>query len=665
VIIMMVISAWLLAGVVAGLVSGDGVANALGLVALANLPALVALATLNEVSRLSNVPPPFPYVYGVAAGLIAAIALADILAALVISGRGGRSIGRAVSLWRRTRRSGVRGASAKPVALRPGPGADLAASAISGYRDWSKARALSRVAGMLVAHWDAVAVSGIAAVMGALLSYRLDYEALWQDEATSALVANQIRAHGLPIFPSGVWYLKGELYHYLIAAVGLVTGNGPVPLRAVSVAWFVLTVLALGFLLLPAVLPPGKWLRVAVVLFFITTPIELTWARDIRMYQQAQVFTIIFAAVFLGTLKRPTTKNIAASMALLVALYLSHELGFVILPGVAVVFLATQRLRWVRDWRWWVFGGAAVAVIVLQFLLSNYVHPAYLGSDISNKPYVTFDPSDIWWYLRNIYFPVGIGGNLTLVSTLALVALAVGIRRRLWTRLYLSALVWIPVVMLSVMFSAKSGRYTFVTLPFLFVLGSLGAFDLLGFARRTLGGQVTRVGRRRLIVGATRTAAVLGVVWLMLSVTGGLRSYGLAVARLTGTPYSHLRRNYENMYPYFAANVRPGDKVMTAAPAIIFSHYTGREPDMILVRAKAKLLYIFDRNGQPVDTVFGKPTLLTTNDLRRALSQYPRIWLFADQAALNGLSTGERDLVLRTFIPKAQSESGTLYLWQL
>jgi hypothetical protein len=270
----------------------------------------------------------------------------------------------------------------------------------------------------------------------------------------------------------------------------------------------------------------------------------------------------------------------------------------------------------------------------------------------------------VWWYLRNIYFPPGFGGNLNLISTLSVVGLVAGIRRRQWTRIYLGALIWVPVAVLSTLFSAHSGRYTFVTLPFLFILGGLGALDVLRFTQRALGALDSRRSRVALTKMAVRTTAILGVLWLVLSVTSGVRAYGLAASRVAGVPYAHVRVNYTALYSYFERHVQPDDELMTLAPSVIFTYYTGREPDFILSRSKAKLLYIIEHDNRAVDTDWGKPLLFTTADLNGALSSHRRIWLFADQSSLNALPSDVRQLVLSTFRPKVQSESGTLYLWQ-
>ena len=188
-----------------------------------------------------------------------------------------------------------------------------------------------------------------------------------------------------------------------------------------------------------------------------------------------------------------TRWSIPLSAITVVAMYLSLEESFIVLPAIPVVLLGGLGLRWLRDRRWLKWGLPAVAIIGLQYCLTIVTKMPVLGYDRSNKPYIDYDPSQFYYYLVHylLAFPGGSGGvpagsgngTLYLITSLAVVAGVAGVARRDFTRLYLSAFTWIPILVLSTVFSAYAERYIVIMLPALFVLAGLGALDILGWLR--------------------------------------------------------------------------------------------------------------------------------------------------------------------------------------
>src|SRR5260370_3403913 len=199
-------------------------------------------------------------------------------------------------------------------------------------------------------------------------------------------------------------------------------------------------------------------------------------------------------------------------------MYLSHEETFIFLPAIPLVFLVAMRLRWVRDWRWWAFGGAAFAVIGVQYMLTPKTHRPFFGCDQSDKPYVTYDAHNFYWYISKVYFPTATrAGGLALISSFAVIAGVVGVVRRNFMRLYLSAFLWMPVLALSTVFSPKIARYVFVTMPLLFVLAALGAVDVMGMLRHVLSAISAGVRERRAVIRMLGLATVPAFACLALS----------------------------------------------------------------------------------------------------------------------------------------------------
>jgi hypothetical protein len=649
-----VILAWLLVGCLSAALAGAPVARGLVADAVGHVPALVTIAATEQVARLANVVPPFPHVTVVLGLLIAVLAAGKALAS--------------ASLFRRW--AGAPVPAPPPPALRatskrataPPP---AAAATRTGLRLAAVVEPIS--ARWRTNRWHFAAICGIAVVLGGFAAYDLAYQPVWQDELASLTAARAMRAHLIPMLPSTLVYWKGELYSALLAVVGAATGDSVVSLRAISVFWYMATIIAFGFLIAPMVLPGRRRLQLALTLLFAIAPAELLWSRDIRMYQMAQFFFVIFVALFYRAMRRPQLRTIAGSAVALVVMYLSHEETFVFLPAIPIVFLAVMRLRWVRDWRWWVFGLGAFALIGGQYLLATASHPPVFGYDSSNKPFVEFDPSNSFYYLNAVYFaPITTNGSLAFVSTFAVLGGVVGAVRRSLPRLYLSAFLWIAVLSLSIVFSPKVGRYTFVTLPALFALAGAGAVDVFDWLRQFLAVRRPAGPERRMLLRLITVALAPAFVWLALTQATGLRDYGLAVARITGAQPMQEHTDYGVVAAYVRAHQQPGDLLLTIAPPNCVAYYVGRPPDGVIATSSNKLLYLMETDGHVVDTTFGAQEVLTASDLQSLMATHRRIWIVTDQGNyFRSVDPGIGRLISGEFTEVAEGATSAVYFREI
>jgi hypothetical protein len=691
---------WLAFAVVAAVVAKDGLESTLLADAAAHLPALGLLAVIAQLDRLNRAAPPFPYTPGVIALVWVVLLSCKTIVAVLTSVRGRALARRHASLHAMGKHLASEGPSSSggfstalafmsmlwflPLATRLFNVATVSRRGgldtlerpvdedLPGY-DATDARPTLeppprklRTRQQRAARRQTYIILAIALAVGAAMAYDIGYEPLWQDEVTSILAARSIRSHfGIPQLPSSLLYLKGELYHGIIAVIGGFVHDNTSVLRMVSVLWFVGTVIVFGLVLLPTLLPGRRALHIITTALFATAPQNLVWARDIRMYQQEQFFTVAFLAAYYIALTRSKTRDIVIACGLLLGLYFSHEESFILFPGIAIVFLMALGRRGLRDRRWWLYGGGTIAIVAVQYLATVVTHPPVLGYDLSNKPYVKWDVSQWSYYYSKVYFNIVThGGTLAILSTLAVIATIVGFRRRDFARMYLGTIFFVSVVTMSVVFTAKVTRYTFVTLPPLFILGVLGGADVMSGLRRVLGGfrsgRATDPAGRLMIAVAT----VPAVAYLALTLTGGYRDYGLAVTRLASATYTHKHVDYNAAATYVRKNERPGDLFITLAPPDIPAFYLGRRPDMIIQTGRNKLLYIIERNGRAVDTIYGAPVILSGRDLASVMSKYHRIWLVTDQGSyFNSVPQEISLMVAKNFQEVYEATGSEVYLW--
>lgn len=705
-VVAVVVGSWLLVAQLAWLRRRAGFLALLAIGALGTVGGLLATEITQELARLPSFRPPGLLVWPTLVTLLAITVVGDVAATACSLHRGRQ--GRARSRRREAVTARLRGADAPPAIAvharvsrrssdhlgameaflappfggrRPVLGCALATASGTVHPSASAPAisqpvlppALSRVLSLaewlrgrfdrLFRSWSSCAVALIAVGSGALNAYRLDYQPFWQDELFSLAGARGVRQHVLPIWPSGFQYWKGEIYSLIIAVVGRVAGDSPTTLRMVSVALFAATVAVFGLLLAPEVLGrQRRWLIVAVTLLFATAPAQLSWAREARMYQLADFFMVLFLALFLRALRSPTTRNIVLAAAALLAMYLSHEETFIALPAVAMVGVLALRSQLWRNPRWVLIAAVTFAVIGAQALLAFRTQPQWFGFDHSNRPYIGFDTTDAWYYLSTVFFK-GSGG-LALTTTLATVASIVGLCRADRVRNVLTGFLWIEVFMLSVVFTPRIPRYTFIVLPPLFLLAVLGIEDLVSAVRHWITPLDAPLAMRRVTQAAATAALGLGIVWLGVSQPVSIQAYGLAVADALHSPYQMQYVDYPVVVEYMKRHWRPGDLFVVAAPPNIPAEYFGRPPDRVIqTRANDRFFYMFEKNGKAVDTEFGVPIVLSPSDLQRLLETHRRIWLVTDDTRyLSTLPPGFIDVVNSHFVKVAEGATAAVYL---
>lgn len=727
----LVLTLWLAWGLVAARVARRQFAPLLLVDAAGHLPALAAACAVAVAARLPNWVPPWPYVpavWWVLVAILAACKLTTLYGALAASpgwpgwparvprlrlrARARRPVPATASVqtfrWPSSPTSALgwlafpprlamaeAGAQADAVPVREAtepvwrPAEWLRPGRLGALPGWPR-RLLARLA--LRDRWAGAGVILIALAGTGQLAYGLGYEPYSGDETVSLLAAQSIRAHLLPQFPSGLLYLKGELYEYPLALYTAIVGEGPVAVRLLTILTYGATVLAFGLALLPLALRGRHRLaQVLLTLLFATAPMELLEAQLVRMYQQEQFFAILFVSFLLLALRAgraeagleqeppapsgrlwalATRWSIPLTAITLVAMYLSLEESFILLPAIPVVLFGGLGLRWLRDRRWLTWGLPAVAIIGIQYWLTTVTKMPALGYDRSNKPYVYFDPSQVYYYLAHylLAIPGGGGaaqadygtGTLYVVTSLAVVGGLVGVARRDFSRIYLSAFSCVPVLVLSAVFSASAERYIVVMLPGLFALAGLGALDIVGWLRALLVAGEAR--QRRLAAGLILAATAPAFVWVAGSMPARLQDYGLAVSRLAGVSYEQQQPDYTAAAAYMKAHEQPGDLFITLASTTDTAFYAGRAPDMVIQPHPNKFLFLTEKNGIVIDVYYGRPVILTAADLDQVLATHPRVWLMTDQGPyFDSVSADLTKLIRAQFTEVAGNAQTALY----
>ena len=620
--------------------------EALDVVSLAYLPALVCEAALLILSREPLIPRPFPYTGSWGGVLVFLVLLGYLLIWLstrMIQKRTSLSDAYAV----------VRFAPLAPQFPLIGAWVGSTQAHLSKIRSgkhgrWSLITHHSWL--WLREHWALIPIIVIAFP---LITYNLTYDPYWQDELTSFLAAKGILAHGIPALPSGFIYTKGELYSYMLALSTKVFGEQGGAPRLISITEYLLS--------LPLLYCVGcyffdrrvAWLATAMLAF---SPMALSWGREVRMYEQAQFITILVIYLFYKTMDESAPIwLIYAAIGSLVLDYLSHEEVFIIFPGLVlwvVVLSRDKKHRYfavLRNKHWWIAGTIGASVIVLQLLAANLTHPPILGTDSSQRPYIQFATDGIPYYIKLMFFPLALPHSqgqplITLDSALAALGSFWAFRRSDGRAKYCAWFLLVGFFTLVFLFTLRSDRYIYTLLPIYYLMGSYAALIILrtmwSFARTitlrqqlqstgSLVGRPSLVLPMKIILGCTTSVACFCLLALPAL---PIADFNYVVSRQFNLSYFRHHPDYDNAGQYVQQHWKKGDIVISLSPAISVLYYVGHIDYFFSVD---HALYLFERDGHIVDTPTGSTPILSQSDFKSVLDTHARIWVIAGGANQN------------------------------
>ncbi len=607
---------------------------ALEILSTAYIPALTCEMLLMVLSREPLLSQPFPYTHLWGCILIAIVAASYILCglsvrnALVLNSMDTSRLGEQSSSFFRL---------LTPLLTNAHPFSRLRLKLRLKHRIYPYIPA--RIVALFYRHWMLFPLIFISLPLSC---YSLSYEPLWQDELSSYYAAQGVLAHGFPFFPSGFLYEKAEMYSYVLAlwTAFLGSSNG----RFISVIEYIVSVPLLYFV--------GCYFfrrRVALLATAMLTlsPSVLLWARQIRMYEQAQLLTLLVLYLFCRAVqeqRRPRFLYIALSVLILD--YLSHEEVFVILPALVVGVLmlsndGTYRFPSVFYWKqWWYAFLIGSICIAGQLLLTHVTHPPVLGTDSSQRPFVQFSTDNVSFYLNLLFFPSANKAMpwITLNSVLATIGC-------FWARYdnnqhakYCALFLCVSFFTLMLVFTMQADRYMYPLLPAYYLMGAYALIKILDVVHVLMAADVITQRDRRItrrvyfspqIRWLLRCNLVLACMSVLLAPMLPISNYNLFVSRVANLSYHRHYPDYDAVGRYMQEHWQKGDVVISVAPDFSIFYYT-RHVDYFFSIDRA--LFLFERDGHIIDTSIGTQALLNQDDFGAVLAAHARIWIISDNA---------------------------------
>ncbi len=625
-----VISFWLLMSLILTHRYYGSYKTALETLSIAYVPALACEAVLLVLSRESLFPLPFPYTrfWG------------GILIMIVVSSY--------VLLWLNARKRLV--TTYRSLGELSFPFSRLAQlrARLNTFRQLHTRKVYpyipARVAIWFYHHWIVIPL-----ILSALplAFYNLSYEPYWQDELSSYYAAHGILAHGLPFFPSGFLYEKAELYSYFLALWTALFGDSAV--RFISAIEYIVSIPLLYFV--------GCYFfsrRIALLATATLTlsPAVLLWERQVRMYEQAQLLTLLVMYLFYRAVQEQRRiRFVYMAMLCLIIDYFSHEETFIILPALVVcVLLLSKRahrrfLSVLYQKQWWYALSAGTICIAVQVLLTHLTHPPVLGTDSSERPFIQFSLDNVPFYLNLLFFPSALSNGTLPWITLNSILATIGC---IWARhddnpcaKYCALFLSISFFTLMLVFTMQADRYFYLLLPVYYLIGSYALMKMLDiactFARSRLTLQRSLLGARMgggeylswQMCWTLRCTMLLICACVLVAPMLPMSNYNLFISRLAGLSYHRHYPDYDAVGQYMQQHWRKGDVVISVAPDFSVFYYTGHVDYFFSID---RALYLFERNGHIVDTSIGAKALLSQGDFRAVLAAHARIWVISDNA---------------------------------
>lgn len=481
--------------------------------------------------------------------------------------------------------------------------------------------------------------------------FNIGYEALQADENVSWDAARGILRTGTPESISGIYYTRSPFYHYLLAGWLWLFGDTISMARLYSVLSGVGVLVAVYYL----VYFMTKRHSLALICAFLLAidPWQINMSRNIRFYQQLQLFSVITILLFLrGFVWKHGKQYQNWFFASCLAAVLSQEVFVITFPAFCIAGLYYYRnFSWSKDRNVWI--GFITMMSLTIFDMSVF-------SIVCLTPHVgiaTSSDSIMQLHLLNVmgFYNTFLFGN-TRVHMLYFILFIVGIFY--WLRypnkaiITLYVLVLLTLTTVTVLVMQIANRYVFCLYPAYIIIAVVTADKLLLSARNFIfkndSSSVTLIHQSR---------------WqsLMLIMLAILVVINVEPHKVLGSYESNHNPQQHHALQFIAEHRLPGDKLIAVHPmpaAIVF-----KKLDYYLMES-ISFDEIFMSDRGIIDRWSGGKLVSNVEQLNEVFIRNERVWILFDDQETPKFSKEILDFITNSTRVEHEFFGGKVYLWE-
>lgn len=478
-----------------------------------------------------------------------------------------------------------------------------------------------------------------------LLFRDLGFQDYHSDEFASLEAALGILKSGVPEYPSGIWYSRGPLYHYILALFVKLFGANTFSARLPAVV-FGVAMIPMTYYFVREILK-SRLTGLICAGLLLCNPWFLFAARNVRYYQQLQFFTLVAVYFFIkGFVTAKSSKAQAMAFTAWTMAILSQEAAVFLLPAFfsAYLFIA-QPFTW-KERASHMLGLILVLGIgfIDVFIFTIRGLTPFTGVGETSRSIIGLHFTEPTGFLLSLF--VGDGGLNLVFSFFFLLAIPVSLYRRDRLMIFLSSFVFITGLLHDFFVFQVALRYLYLIYPLFIIVAVATSIEAIRMIFNSLSGHTltnSRLGQR--------IAVILVVSVFILS---------YEPARIVASFDSRINRSDFSALSYVKQHMQSGDILATAHPqgAIV----TMGRVDYYLSPVVA-FDELYRKDGKVIDRWGGGELIDNIDKLRDLFDRYNRVWLVMSDIRLAQFSLEFQRFLFRNARPVFQPFFSNVLLW--
>lgn len=452
-------------------------------------------------------------------------------------------------------------------------------------------------------------ILGLVLILGlALRLYNLGFDNPEPDENVSWDAVQGILRTGAPVSSSGIWYTRGPVYHYLLAAWLWIVGDSLVNARLLSVVMGMATLILMFYFVRR--LTKNIWIAIFVTAFLAIDPWELWYSRNIRFYQLAQFFTVgTFWAFWEGFILSRTRAFQYLFFILMTLALLSQEVTLLLLPGFFAAFLVYYRpFNFREDWIIFAWGlwMTSIYAFNIYFVKIKSLTPL-VGLSSFTTAFIKLQFSDLSIFATNFF--IGANRTYTIYSILFFASFIYFSIRKDRNFIFLFIGIYTNIAIITIMVFLKAARYTYPTYPIFLLLGIYGAFCIMG----DIGRYIDRYTDRDHLWQTVLTVCLIGLL-----------IFNIEPIRILNSYHDSIRPRHTDLAEYVRDMRQPGDRIISNVPAGYSTTLGGA--DYYLMHRMSFFDAVYKHQGRVIDRWEGGILLTNGDQLKEIMENSNRVW---------------------------------------